>query len=178
MTAVPLLWSPHDPLAVGLNVATAIGGSFAAGFWAHRLGLSRLGRDGPVLRIRWFEAGGRLYRRYLGVHRWKDRLPEAGAFFPGGQSKRHLPGADRDSLFRFAAETRRAERAHWVALGIVVAAPVLWNRPLGVVLMTAYGAMINGPCIVVQRYNRARLLRLLAGDRADVTHRPPATLGP
>lgn len=124
------------------------------GYLAHRLPAGRLDHEGPVLRVRPWEA--RLYRR-LRVRRWKDRLPEAGALFRGGLSKRHLPV----DLQTFVRETRRAELAHWWAL---VAGPAfaLWNPPSGVVLMTAYGVVANAPFIAVQRHNRSRAQRLLS----------------
>jgi glycosyl-4,4'-diaponeurosporenoate acyltransferase len=124
------------------------------GYAAHRLPLPRLATDGWLLRIRPFEPT--LYRR-LRVRRWKDRLPEAGALFAGGISKRRLP----DSIEVFIRETRRAELAHWWALA---ASPVfaLWNPPSGLALMVAYGVAVNAPFIAIQRHNRARALRLLA----------------
>ena len=64
----------------------------ATGYAAYRLDDSRLSREGWLLRPRRFETGGRWYRRWLRIHRWKDRLPEAGGLFRGGVSKRHLPG--------------------------------------------------------------------------------------
>ncbi len=88
----------------------------ATGYAAHRLDDSRLTEDGWLLRPRGFEAGGRWYRRRLGIHRWKDRLPEAGDLFRGGVSKRHLPAYDVAGLAVFVRETRRAELAHWWAL--------------------------------------------------------------
>ena len=101
------------------------------------------------------ERGGRLYER-LRIRRWKDRLPEAGALFAGGVSKRRL-AAD---LERFAAETRRAEYGHWLAMAC---APVfaLWNPLMGVVLMATYSVVVNAPFIAIQRYNRQRAQRVL-----------------
>lgn len=128
----------------------------ASGFAVHRLPLERLRRDGWLLRQRRFERSGRLYRNVLRIRRWKDHLPEAGALFAGGISKRHLTV----DLGRFVAETRRAERGHWLALaGIPVFA--LWNPPVGLLLMAAYGVLVNAPFIAVQRYNRQRAQRLL-----------------
>ena len=175
-----MIWStwlqPVDWIVLALNVTVAIGASFASGYWAHRLPPERLLRDGPVLRLRSFEAGGAIYERRLGIRRWKARLPEAGAFFRGGVSKSHLPGRDRASLERFVIETRRAERAHWVALVVVTTVPAAWNSLIGIGVMVVYGLAANLPCIIVQRYNRARLLSLTrrfgsassdsAGDRA------------
>ena len=98
--------------------------------------------------------------------RWKDRVPEAGAVFAGGLSKRHLPAAGAGGLERFVVETRRAELGHWSA---AVAGPLflLWNPVLAGVLLIAYGLVANLPCIVIQRYNRLRAERVLAA-RADV----------
>lgn len=132
----------------------------ATGYAAHRLGERRLDRDGPLLRGRGFEAGGGWYRRHLRIHRWKDRMPEAGALFDGGISKRELPGRDVEGLRTFVRETRRAELAHWWAMAC---SPlfVLWNPPVAAALLIAYGVLVNVPFIAIQRYNRYRTLPLL-----------------
>jgi glycosyl-4,4'-diaponeurosporenoate acyltransferase len=130
------------------------------GLAAHRLSDARLTRDGWLLRQRRFEDGGRWYRRRLRIHRWKDRLPEAGDLFAGGMSKRRLPAYDVAGLTRFARETRRAELGHWWAMfcGPVF---VLWNPPLAAGLLIAYGVVVNLPFILIQRYNRFRIDALL-----------------
>jgi glycosyl-4,4'-diaponeurosporenoate acyltransferase len=128
-----------------------------SGYVAHRLPLARLQHDGRLLRPRPIEAGGRLYARRLRIQRWKDRLPEAGALFAGGVSKRHVSG----DLDRFVAETRRAEYGHWLAIACSPAF-ALWNPLSGLVLMTAYSVLVNAPFIAVQRYNRQRAQRILA----------------
>jgi glycosyl-4,4'-diaponeurosporenoate acyltransferase len=130
------------------------------GYAVHRLPLARLQRDTWLLHERRFERAGRLYER-LGIRAWKDRLPEAGALFAGGMSKRHIRGRDVVSLERFAAETRRAEYGHWAAMAC---GPlfVLWNPPIVAAVMVAYGIGVNLPFIAIQRYNRQRIGRLLA----------------
>lgn len=133
----------------------------ASGYLVHRLALDRLQRDGPLLRPRRWEHDGRTYQRVLRIRAWKDHLPEAGALFSGGVSKRELTGSLTGGLPRFVAETRRAERGHWLALagGPLFA---LWNPPSGLGLMVAYGVVVNAPFIAVQRYNRLRALRVLS----------------
>lgn len=142
-------------LAANVAAWTAVHAS--TGYAVHRLPLARLQHDGWLLRARAAERGGRTYERRLGIRRWKHRLPEAGALFAGGVSKRHVT---RD-LDRFVAETRRAEYGHWLALACSPAF-ALWNPPSGLVLMTAYGVLVNAPFIAVQRYNRQRAQRVLA----------------
>jgi glycosyl-4,4'-diaponeurosporenoate acyltransferase len=155
-------------ISEGLTVAVDVAawGAFhaATGYAAHRLGDDWLSRDGYVLRLRSFETGGRWYRRWLRIHRWKDKVPEAGDLFRDGISKSRLPAYDAAGLQLFARETRRAELAHWWALccGPVF---VLWNPPLAAVLLVGYGVVANLPFIVIQRYNRARI-EALAGRRS------------
>jgi glycosyl-4,4'-diaponeurosporenoate acyltransferase len=150
------------PLAVTVLVDVVAWGFFhaATGYAAHRLTDAQLGRDGWLLRPRRFEDHGRWYRRRLRIHRWKDRLPEAGALFAGGLSKRHLPALDDDGLRLFVRETRRAELTHWWAMwcGPLF---VFWNPPLAAVLLIAYGVLVNLPFVLIQRYNRFRILAVL-----------------
>ena len=148
MVMPPALTIVVDVLAWGVFHA-------ATGYAAYRLDDERLSRDGWLLRPRGFESGGRWYRRRLRIHRWKDRLPEAGDLFRGGVSKRHLPSYDVAGLELFVRETRRAELAHWWAMGC---GPVfvLWNPPLAAGLLVGYGVVVNLPFILIQRYNRFR----------------------
>ena len=133
--------------------------STVCGYTAHRLSDARLQRAGP-LRLRGVERDGRVYERVLRIKAWKDALPEAGSLFRGGFSKRHVARHDRDYLERFALETRRAERTHWAILAL---SPVFfaWNPWWLALAMLGYGVVANVPCILVQRYNRARLERVL-----------------
>jgi glycosyl-4,4'-diaponeurosporenoate acyltransferase len=142
------------------------------GYATHRLPQDRLGSDGRLTRLGAFEKDGRWYRRRLRIHRWKDRLPEAGGLFAGGVSKRRLPGHTRADLERFVIETRRAELTHWVLL---LAAPLffLWNPPWLGFVMVGYAVVANVPCLVVQRYNRSRLLRMLARPTIHRAAEPP-----
>jgi glycosyl-4,4'-diaponeurosporenoate acyltransferase len=155
------------PQALTVVVDVVAWGVFhsVTGYAAHRLSDERLARDGWLLRPRRFEDGGRWYRRRLRIHRWKDRVPEAGALFAGGVSKRALPARDEAGLELFVRETRRAELAHWWAL---CCGPlfVLWNPPLAAGVLVAYGVLVNLPFIAIQRYNRLRLLGVLSRRRS------------
>jgi glycosyl-4,4'-diaponeurosporenoate acyltransferase len=158
---VPLVQLPGW-LRVVLDVGAWAAWSVLVGWIGHRRAASDFAVDRWWSRLRRREAGGRWYERRLRVKAWKDRLPEAGALFAGGTSKRSLPaGADRRSnLQRFVVETRRAEWVHWVVAALVVVFPV-WNDPWVLAPMVVYAAAANGPCIAVQRYNRARALSAL-----------------
>jgi glycosyl-4,4'-diaponeurosporenoate acyltransferase len=98
----------------------------------------------------------RFYERALNVRRWKGHLPDAAPWFKDGFSKRALAGRDPEYLQRFVYETLRSELAHWVALGCF---PLffLWSPVWVGWLMAAMAVALNVPCVLVQRYNRARL---------------------
>ena len=131
-----------------------------SGWIASRVSVDRLRHDSGPLRLRGFERGGRWYERRLRITRWKDRLPEAGGLFRDGGSKSTLPGLSRAGVVVLARESRRAEWVHWanVAFGFTF---FLWRPwPIGVV-MAIFGLVVHSPFIAVQRYNRARTVRIL-----------------
>ena len=156
---IPVVEVPVAAVVV-INVVGSAALHAGTGWIAHRTPATRLAGDGPLLRLRRWERDGRWYERRLRIRRWKDRVPEAGALFAGGVSKRHLGGRSTDDLQAFARETRRAERGHWLALA---GSPlfVLVDPPAGAVAMLAYGAASNLPFIAIQRYNRARIEAVL-----------------
>lgn len=151
---------PSDPVAVALDVVAWGVVHAATGYAVHRIPVERLRADGWLFRPRRVEDGGRLYTRHLRIKAWKDRVPEAGALFAGGISKRHVTADDAGGLERFVVETRRAELGHWLAL---LAGPLfaLWNPRRAVAPLVAYGIAANLPFVAIQRYNRLRATRVL-----------------
>lgn len=152
-----MIVSLNDWLVVALNVIVWFAWSAGIGYVGHRLPTAVFERESWLTRLRAFETRGRWYERRLNIKRWKDRLPEAGAFFAGGFSKRTVT---RSELARFVVETRRAELVHWVAMALW---PVfaIWNPPWAVGVVFVYAVVANAPCLLVQRYNRARLAYLI-----------------
>ena len=153
-------WTPSRPATLALDVAAWAVVHASTGYLAHRLPARRIAGDGWLLAPRRFEGSGEWYRRRLRIHAWKDRLPEAGALFDGGVSKRALPGRDRAGIELFVRETRRAELAHWWAMlpGPVFA---LWNPPAAAAVHVGYGVAVNLPFVAIQRYNRVRAVGVL-----------------
>ncbi len=142
-----------------------------SGIVAHLMSPDFLARDSWLTRIRGFESEGRLYERHLAIRSWKDRLPEAGALFGKGFSKRRLTDRSTPQLLRFTAETRRAEYVHWMN---AAAGPVFFVfLPMWAgAVITVFALTVHLPFVLIQRYNRARLLRTLA-RRGVPVHRPP-----
>ncbi|MGD9702538.1 MAG: glycosyl-4,4'-diaponeurosporenoate acyltransferase [Acidimicrobiia bacterium] len=160
------------PVVVAIDIAAWGVVHAVSGYAVHTLPVRRLSRDGRLFAPRRLERDGRLYVDTLRIKRWKDRVPEAGALFAGGVSKRHLPDADAGGLERFAVETRRAELGHWLAM---LPAPLfaIWNPPVAAAVIVVYGIGINLPFIAIQRYNRLRVARVLRSraSRAETAAR-------
>ena len=116
----------------------------------------------PALPGAW-ERGGYFYEHVFAIKRWKDFLPDAARCFTGAFTKGEVTGKGADYWQRFVRETWRGELCHWCAIGC---APVffLWNPLWGDFIIVAYAAAANLPCILAQRYNRCRLVRLLATE--------------
>lgn len=114
----------------------------------------------PAALCKW-EHNGKFYERVLRIKRWKDWLPDAAKWFGSGFAKGALSGTSRAYLERFARETWRSELCHWTAIACT---PVffLWNPLWGGLIVVVYALAANLPCILVQRYNRARLKTVLA----------------
>jgi len=111
-----------------------------------------------LFRTRDWEHDGDVYR-VLRIDRWKDRLPSLVTW--QRFSKKRLTQASRRYLNRFVIETCRAESNHVRAIASVVLMRLwtpfdLWMTCLVIALAG------NVPFILIQRYNRPRLLRILA----------------
>ena len=152
-------WLPLLSSAAFWLVASLVVGTLANRLPPHWLEGSGAGPEasqGPAPRSR---KGRR--RAPLAIHRWKRWIPDAGGALPGGVPKASLVRRDPAALRRLVLETRRAEWVHsllWPAFLLTA----FWLPPAGVLVNLLFATACNGPCLVLQRYNRARLQRCLA----------------
>ena len=155
---------------VVLNVIAWLVIQFGLAWALTQIPVARFNPENPFARTHNLERGGRSYERVFAIKHWKDKLPDAASWFRGGFPKASLREASPGFLQRFQHETWRGELVHWLAL---LALPVfcVWNPWWAVLVNAAYAVAANGPCILVQRYNRARLLRLLA-KQSELQCRP------
>ncbi len=129
--------------------------------WAcSHMPLSRFDPDNFFYRIKKIEGGGKIYERFFKIKKWKKLIPDGAALFKGGFPKKKLESNKLDYLNKFNGETCRAELTHWLQIlpsGIFF----LWNMWWVGLIMIAYGLLANIPCILLQRYNRARLVPVI-----------------
>ncbi len=110
-----------------------------------------------------WEKDGRIYLKFR-IQYWKDKLPDMSRYITTVFRKKITVMRSPDYLQDLIAETCVAEAVHW---GLVFVSPVymvLLDGPLGSVgaLLFALG---NLPFIVIQRYNRPRLVQLMLRQR-------------
>lgn len=113
--------------------------------------------------FRW-EQEGQIWQRLFRVKKWKGYIPDGTLFISNGYNKSQLHGADVSSLYDFLLESRRAECVHWLTIlpGFFF---FLWNPVWAAWLNIAYAVLFNVPLIIVQRFNRPRLERLINSSR-------------
>ncbi len=173
---LPKLW------IVVLNLA-AIPAIHLGISWAFtRLDRRRFDPAAPLFRERPWERGGGIYQRLFRVRAWKHRLPDAAPWFDGF-AKGRLGHPDPAHLRAFIAETCRGEAAHYAQIpGLLLT--LAWNPwPFAAGAMVAYALLSNLPCLILQRFTRARLRRFLeragsgAGDQRDSVRDRPGQRG-
>lgn len=111
----------------------------------------------PLMRPRAWEKD--FYTRFARIRAWKQLLPD-GAPWLKGFAKRTLRSKETQYLQTFVQETRRGEAAHWLMM-FAGSLFFLWNPPWADVVMAGYAVAASLPCILTQRYNRVRLVRVL-----------------
>lgn len=107
------------------------------------------------------EHEGKLYQK-IGIQRWQNRVPDISRIIPGIVPRKEIPRRpDADTLRRMINETCVAETTH--LLLCIAGAALLWIWPGagGAVMFAVYALLGNFPFILIQRYNRPRLRKLL-----------------
>lgn len=125
---------------------------------------------GEALPRRWFhpdrfpyrdyawEDKGAVYRK-LGIQHWKDHVPDMSKVMPRMVPKKVSLHGSADEAMVLVQETCVAEAVHWAlipfAVGLPLVCPGGWGAALGILY-----ALSNLPFILIQRYNRPKLLRV------------------
>lgn len=102
--------------------------------------------------------------RVLRVRRWQNRLPDMSRIVPRLIPAKRLTADYRERLPRMIEETCVAEFVHALLCVLGLGAVRLWRGSGGRVFAALYILLGNLPFIIIQRYNRPRLMRLLAAQ--------------
>lgn len=104
------------------------------------------------------EQDGALYEK-LQIRRWHKRLPDMSRILPFMMPAKNLSGDFEARLPELIVETCVAETVHLAMCVLGLFCLCLWPGPGGIAVTAIY-IILNVPFILIQRYNRPRLLRL------------------
>ena len=112
-----------------------------------------------------FEKEGRFWRK-LGVHRWKDKVPDMSRLL-GDMVKKQLAPDGKTDYALLVQETCVAECVHFYLGFLSLGAFALCRSGWMVCIVAVYILLGNLPFQIIQRYNRPRLLRLMRKARKE-----------
>lgn len=105
-----------------------------------------------------WENGGKVYEK-LGIKHWKDRLPDMSKIMPD-MVKKKMSAVKSQGMDVLIAETCVAECVHWALMLLSLGIFFFWRGAWAVVFWLVYNLLGNLPFIIIQRYNRPRLVML------------------
>ena len=105
-----------------------------------------------------WENGGKVYEK-LGIKHWKDRLPDMSKIMPD-MVKKKMSAVKSQGMDVLIAETCVAECVHWWLMLLSLGIFFFWRGAWAVVFWLVYNLLGNLPFIIIQRYNRPRLVLL------------------
>jgi hypothetical protein len=110
-----------------------------------------------LLRERKWERNGEFYQRTLKVKYWKKFLPELSDFVKSVFPKKELKEFSKDYLQKYLLENCKSEITHWC---IIFSSLLffLWAEFGQSSLILILAVVLNLPYIVIQRYNRPRII--------------------
>lgn len=114
------------------------------------------------------EDDGKLYYK-IKMNHWQARIPDMSRWLPGFiPPKRILHRPDDAQIMRMIRETCVAEFVHVLLCISGIALFWIWPGAGGFFIYALYVLLGNLPFILVQRYNRPRLLAILQASRMNV----------
>ena len=130
------------------------------GFFMGRLfSLCRLKPDKGLFRCFDFEKNGMLYEK-LNIRKWQAKVPDMSKILPFLMPPKNLTGNYEQRLPTMIHETCVAELTHVVVSILGLHCLRIWPSAGGIAVTAIFIVFLNVPYILIQRYNRPRLIRL------------------
>lgn len=107
-----------------------------------------------------FEKNGTIYNK-LNIRKWHNRVPDMSRMLPVLIPKKRLSDLSPEALARMINETCVAEVIHVFLFLASLYCLKLWSGIGGICLVVVYNVLGNIPFILIQRFNRPRLVSLL-----------------
>lgn len=148
-----------EPSIIFTNVILMIFWHLIILFFSVKLDISFFDPNKPLYSVRPWERNGKFYTEILKIKSWKDKLPQYVS--KNGFSKRSMNlNFDKEYIERFILETCRAEWNHLMCC-MYFFISFLINSFKYAFIFSIIPVLANLPFLLVQRFNRIRLNRLL-----------------
>lgn len=124
---------------------------------------------GLILPRDWFDFSNKLFaeRKWEGgfynklyINKWKNKLPDMSKYIKLMIAKKLYGQESADDIRRLIEETCVAETAHIALIVLSLGMIAVWQSAGGVICCVLY-ALGNVPYIMIQRYNRPRLMKMM-----------------
>lgn len=113
----------------------------------------------PYRAMAW-EKGGSFYNTVFHIRKWQAKVPDMSKIFPSLMPAKQIRPDFKEELPRMITETCIAEWIHGLLCFLALPCLWLWEGWGGVLFTLAYILIGNIPFILIQRYNRPRLMGL------------------
>ncbi|MFZ3070668.1 MAG: hypothetical protein WA110_06065 [Anaerolineaceae bacterium] len=130
------------------------------GSWSSRLPVESFNYDSRFYLSKTWEKGGEIYQKLFKVRSWKKFIPSGAALYKEAYEIKHLTEFSVENVRIWLKESCRSEFCHWIMIlpGFLFS---LWNNVGMEWVMIAYAVLNNAVPIIMQRYNRPRVRKLL-----------------
>lgn len=115
--------------------------------------------NSALFRPKAFEKNGAFYDRFF-IRFWHKRVPDMSRIFPRLMPKKALEKGSLNQLEIMVRETCVAEFIHLLLFFASFAVFAHAPNASGVLVFSVYNLVFNLPYLMIQRYNRPRLMRL------------------
>lgn len=109
-----------------------------------------------LFRERIWENHGAIYQRLFRVKLWKKFVPELNDFIKSVFPKKKIMEYSNEYLNRYLVESCRSELAHWSIVLCTLVFSFLDGNMTFIIALA-----LNLPYIIIQRYNRPRVVSIL-----------------
>lgn len=107
-----------------------------------------------------FENNGKIYTK-IGINKWQNKVPDMSKVFKKLMPAKNLCGSvDSKRLMVMILETCEAEVTHFLLCLTGLYCLWIWPGAGGAIVYAVYVLLGNLPFILIQRYNRPRLVKL------------------
>jgi glycosyl-4,4'-diaponeurosporenoate acyltransferase len=149
-------------LATGvMDVIAWICFHLSIGYWSSRIPINFFDPQRALYLTKKWERGGEIYDKIFHVRSWKKFIPSGANLYPNTFKIKTLPSFKLDYVEHWLKESCRAEFCHWIMIlpGFLF---FLWNSVEVGWWMVLYAILNNLVPIIMQRYNRPRVRKMLA----------------